>query len=370
VNPLPSDLSLAAALLRAPRRGRPLKVTAVLTERCHLRCEFCRLWEAPRAGVPTFEWLAFFRANRFLRWVNLTGGELFAKERLDELLEGIVAALPALALLDFPTAGQMPDAVEASVRRLLATRLPRLAVSVSLDGGPALHDELRGVPGSFERAFETFARLRPLRSARFTLVAGCTLTDRAEEQEKTLVAELSRRLADFSPRELHWNLAHQSTHYYRNPGFTGRPGAAALEVLRRSPRPAGPLGWIESHYARLAPRALEEGFPPVGCDALLRTVFVAPDLTVYPCTIWERPLGNLADFDLSLERLLARAEVEQARREIVARRCPGCFSPCEAVPTMLAHPLRTALAPSTLRPKAARDLRESHETPAQREVAS
>jgi MoaA/NifB/PqqE/SkfB family radical SAM enzyme len=349
-----TDLSLAAALLRAPRRGRPVKVTAVLTERCHLRCDFCRLWEAPRAGVPSERWLAFFRANPFLRWVNLTGGELFAKERLDELLHGIVAALPKLALLDFPTAGQLPDAVEASVRALLATRLPRLAVSVSLDGGPPIHDELRGVAGAFERAFETFARLRALRGPRFTLVAGCTLTDRAEEQERTLVAELARRLADFSPRELHFNLAHQSTHYYRNPGFTGRPGSAALEVLRRAQRPGGALGWIESQYARLAPRALVEGFPPVGCEALVRTIFVAPDLTVFPCTIWGRPLGNLADFDLSLERLLDRADVESARQEIVARRCPGCFSPCEAVPAMLAHPLRTALAPAAPRPDAAR----------------
>lgn len=349
MNPLPSDLALATALLRTPRRGRPVKVTAVLTERCHLRCDFCRLWEAPRAGASTSDWLAFFRTNRFLRWVNLTGGELFAKERLDELLDGIVAALPDLALLDFPTAGQTPDAVEACVRHLLSTRLPRLAVSVSLDGGPALHDELRGVAGAFERAFETFARLRALRSSRFTLVAGCTLTDRAEEQERTLTAELARRLADFSPSELHWNLAHQSTHYYRNPGFTGRPGAAALEVLQRAARPGGALGWIESHYARLAPRALAEGFPPVGCEALVRTLFIAPDLTVFPCTIWDRPLGNLADFGLSLERLLARAEVEEARAEIVARRCPGCFSPCEAVPAMLAHPIRTALAPSSLR---------------------
>jgi MoaA/NifB/PqqE/SkfB family radical SAM enzyme len=349
MSPLAADLSLARALLRTPRRGQPVKVTAVLTEHCHLRCDFCRLWEAPRAGVATGQWLAFFIANPFLRWVNLTGGELFVKERLDELLDGIVAALPALALLDFPTAGQTPDAVEASVVRLLATRLPRLAVTVSLDGGPALHDELRGVAGSFERAFETFARLRRRRSARFTLVAGCTLTDRADEQERTLVGELARRLPDFSPRELHWNLAHQSSHYYKNPGFTGRPGAAALAVLRRAQRPGGALGWIEAQYARLAPRALDEGFPPVGCEALVRTVYVGPDLTVYPCTIWDRPLGNLADFGLSLERLLTRDEVDRARAEVVAQRCPGCFSPCEALPAMLAHPLRTALAPAAVR---------------------
>lgn len=349
--PALAGVRLAAALWRAPRRGRPLKVTAVLTERCHLRCDFCRLWEAPDSGVPTEMWIAFFRANPFLRWVNLTGGELFAKERLEPLLDAIVAALPRLELLDFPTAGQLPDAAEATVRRLLATRLPRLAVTVSLDGGPELHDRLRGVPGAFERAFETFARLRKLRAAargRFTLVAGCTLAGDAEEQERTLAAELARRLPDFRASELHFNLAHVSPHYYRNAADGAAAGlrasAGALAVLRRREHASGALGWIERQYARLAARALRDGHPPMGCDALARTVFVAPDLTVHPCTIWERPLGNLADFGLSLERLLARAEVDAARAEIVARRCPGCFSPCEAVPAMVAHPLRTAFA--------------------------
>jgi len=346
--PVLAGARLAAALWRAPRRGRPLKVTAVLTERCHLRCDFCRLWEKPDAGVSTSTWIDFFRANPFLRWVNLTGGELFAKERLDELLDAIVAALPKLELLDFPTAVQLPDATEATVKRLLATRLPRLAVTVSLDGGPELHDSLRGMPGAFERAFETFARLRglfPAAKGRLTLVAGCTLTERAEEQERTLATELGRRLPDFRRGELHFNLAHVSPHYYRNAADGTAAGLrandGALAVLRRRASAHGALGWIERNYARLAARALHDNHPPMGCDALARTVFVAPNLTVHPCTIWERPLGNLADFGLSLERLLARAEVDAARAEIVARRCPGCFSPCEAVPSMVAHPWRT-----------------------------
>jgi MoaA/NifB/PqqE/SkfB family radical SAM enzyme len=343
-----SSARLAAALLARPHPGRPLKVTAILTERCHLRCDFCRLWESPAAGAPVEEWLAFFRANPFLRWVNLSGGELFAlaNGRLSRLLAGVVEALPRLELLDFPTAGQRPDEVEEAVDLLLSTRLPRLAVTVSLDGGPRLHDELRGVEGAFERAFDCFAQLRRRRRSRLVVVAGCTLTDRAQEQEHSLAVELERRLPDFDRRELHFNLAHHSSHYYRNRAFGGLPGQAALRVLAAAPRPRGALGWIERHYARLAARALAQGFPPTGCEALARTVFVGPDLDVHPCTIWDRPLGNLRDFGFSLERLLARPAAAAARAQIEARRCPGCFSPCEAVPAMLAHPIRTALARS------------------------
>jgi len=344
-----STARLGAALLAPPRRGRPVKVTAILTERCHLQCAFCRLWESPASGAPPADWLAFFRANPFLRWVNLSGGELFALSQgaLQPLLRGIVDALPRLELLDFPTAGQRPDEVEEAARALLSTRLPRLAVTVSLDGGPSLHDELRGVAGAFERAFETFARLRSLRASHrghFVVVAGCTLTDRAEEQATSLARELGARLDDFDARELHFNLAHHSSHYYRNAAFDGLPGEAALRVLERAARPNGALGWIERGYARLARRALKEGFPPIGCEALARTVFVGPNLDVHPCTIWERPLGNLRDFGLSLEKLLTQSKVAAARAEIEARKCPGCFSPCEAMPAMAAHPLRTTFA--------------------------
>ncbi len=343
-----STLRLGAALVARPRAGRPVKVTAILTERCHLRCQFCRLWESPAAGAPIDDWLAFFRANSFLRWVNLSGGELFAigEARLDDLLRGIVTALPRLELLDFPTAGQRPDEVESAARALLSTRLPRLAVTVSLDGGEAIHDRLRGVQGAFERALDCFTRLRRLRSSRLVVVAGCTLTDLAREQAESLASELARRLPDFDRRELHFNLAHHSSHYYRNEAFAGLPGEAALRVLERSERPRGALGWIERQYARLARRALTEGFPPTGCEALVRTVFVGPDLTVHPCTIWSRPLGNLRDFGFSLERLLDRPDVATARAAIEARQCPGCFSPCEAMPAMVAHPLRTMVARS------------------------
>jgi len=339
-----SRARLAAALFRAPKPGQPPKITAILTERCHLRCAFCRLWEAPVSGAASDEWLRLFAANPFLRWVNLSGGELFAKERLRELLTGIVAALPRLELLDFPTAGQRPDEVEAAVDALLATRLPQLAVTVSLDGPPALHDELRGVEGAFERALDCFARLRTRRNSRFVVVAGCTLTERAALQAEPLAAELARRLPGFDPRELHFNLAHHSSHYYRNAAFGELPGQAALDVLARWPRRRGLLGFLEHGYARLAPRALREGHPPIGCEALRRTVFVGPDLEVHPCTIWERPLGNLRDFGLSLTRLLTQPQSREARALVERRACPGCFSPCEALPAMAARPFATALA--------------------------
>lgn len=325
-------------------RDGPVRVTAILTERCHLRCDFCRLWEDPRHGVSREQWAKVFRANPGLRWVNLSGGEIFAREQLLPLLEDLIEALPRLTLLDFPTAGQKPEAVKEVVE-LVRDRSPtRLVVTVSLDGGPPLHDELRGVEGSFERALETYRQLRERQDRQFSVRIGCTLTNQAAQQVQSLRSALQRRLPDFEEREVHYNLAHHSGHYYRNQSFTALPEEAALQQLERVRLRPDPLSWLEWVYGKLARSSLREGFPRVGCESIRHTLFIGPDLTVYPCSIWDHPLGNLRDYDHSLARLVQQEPVKEARRQIDRQQCPGCFSPCEAVPAMLAHPLRATLA--------------------------
>ena len=334
---------LARELWSAGESG-PSRLTAILTEHCHLRCDFCRLWEDPQHGAETAEWIKLFQKNPNLRWVNLSGGEIFARESLQTLLQEMIQALPHLALLDFPTAGQRPDRVEEVVRDLLASSLPRLVVTISLDGGPELHDELRGVPGAFERALKTYLRLRSLQSGRFATRIGCTLTARADQQVESLTRVLGERLPGFRPREVHYNLAHHSSHYYRNQPFQELPDQSALRILEKARLRPDPLSWVEWVYGRLARESLREGFPRVGCESLRHTLFVSPDLTAYPCSIWDQPLGNLKDYDYSLLRLVQSSQSRAARKKIDEQACPGCFSPCEAVPAMLAHPLRATLA--------------------------
>lgn len=338
------SLRASAGLVRAlwgDAREGPSRMTAILTERCHLRCQFCRLWESPDDGASAEEWVEVFRCNPQLRWLNLSGGEIFAKDGLDQVLSGALEHLPRLALLDFPTAGQRTDRCVETVEFLRANSRVRLVVSVSVDGGRELHDSLRGVEGAFDRALETYRRLRERQDDRFQVRLGCTLTERAREQRTTLERDVQEAIQSFrAEREVHYNLAHHSSHYYRNEEFQELPLEDATEILAERRFSPGPIGWAEWVYGRLASRALKDRHPPTGCVAVRHTVFVSPDLTVRPCSIWDRPLGALRDHGYSLARVLALATAKEAREEIEARRCPGCFTPCEALPAMVARPFR------------------------------
>lgn len=341
-----STISLGSALVRAHRGStRPWKATVVLTERCDCRCEICRIWEKPKGKEPTpDEVAAFLRSASGIRWLNLTGGEIFLRDDVEEICAKAFEAEPRLAVLDFPTTGQRTDRIVESVARIARLGVPRFFVTVSVEGPPDLHDVLRGRPGAFDRMIETYRALRGLRGVKVYL--GFTLSDRNADAVDETFRVLAGRIPHFSEREVHMNVATTSGHYYANLARGVRrpadPRAAIRRVLARRRVRWTPTDWLESTYLALVPRHAATGRSPLPCHSLASSVFVAPDGTVHPCTVYERALGNA--WTTPLPEILATSEAGAARLAVREDRCPGCWSPCEAYQTILSDLPRALLA--------------------------
>ncbi len=318
----------------------PFKLTFVCTDVCSCRCAICNLWQAPREGATTEEFEALLRANPHLSWINLSGGEVVERDDFVRVAETAVLAT-RVAALDFPTAGQRPAEIEEKVRRVLALPLPRLFVTVSIDGPPATHDRLRGTEGAFGRAAETFERLRAIRDRRLGVYVGLTLSSRNDADPDRLVDDLLTAAPAISRDDLHFNLAHHAPHYYRNRAEDVPDGRRAAAFLRRERarrrRSAAPFALLEAAYWRLSSEFLADGRAPVPCAALGASAYVDPDLRLFPCATWDRPLLDLREVGYSLAEAARRLEVRSARADAEAGRCPGCWTPCEAYPTMLSR---------------------------------
>jgi len=333
-------LALARAVLRARRRPfDPFKLTWIVTERCSLHCGPCQLWVGtPHDGPDLATCRRVLDANPQLTWLNLSGGDLVERPDAPALLSAVAESLPDLALLDFPTAGQDTAAVLAAIEPLLDSAIPRLFVSVSLDGPDAVHDRVRRKRGAAAAARATWRRLRQIRRPGFTVVAGMTLSSQnVPDGYHGPVRDLLP--PDVPPSELHLNLAHHSTHYYRNAPAVRPPAGTSLRLIgalmQRRGWPVSPLDWMERRYWNLARRHLLEGDTGVRCGALAGSVFLGSDLSVHPCTIYDRRLGNLADVGYSLRRIAELPGARAARDAVEAGACPRCWSPCEAFPTLL-----------------------------------
>lgn len=366
-----------------PESGVPVqKLVLVVTKRCHSRCVYCDIWKVKDTpggldGELNLDELKnVAAANPNLQWVDFTGGEPTDHANFADVVEAFDAACPHLALAHFPTNGLATGRIGIIVARLRRRLRARLVVTVSIDGPPEINDRLRGVRRDFAHAIATFATVRRELGADNVYVGmtlhghtgSCGRSTRAlvEETHAAINAELSARgEAPLGWEGLHLNIPHISQHYYGNSaakhqpegetagddGFGGPAHRAEVaEALRfAASRPKSTHGsfgmrLLERAYRREALRYLETGDTRVPCSALLATAYLSAKGEVYPCTIWDKPLGNVRDHGYSLAPIIAKARAVGVRADVAAGNCPRCWTPCEAYPALAASPLRAARA--------------------------
>jgi len=367
-----SRLALRAGAAAAGAEGRPLKLNFVVTKRCHSRCVYCDIWKVKEtpgaldAELTLDEVRAVARANPFFQWIDFTGGEPTDRPDFVPVVQAFAEACPDLLLVHFPTNGIATRRIEQAAAEIRRTVRARLVVSVSIDGPPGLNDVLRGIRGDFAHAIDTFAALRACLGAEHVFVgmtlhghqASCGHTTAALVGQTMAAVDDALRTRGEAPAgwdALHLNVPHISAHYYGN--ATDRPKDAsgsgahrqeiadALRLAASKSRRGGSLVMraIERIYRREALRYLARGRTSIPCSALLTTAYLSEKGEVYPCTIWDRPLGNVRTTGYALMPLVAAARRDGVRRAIAERRCPNCWTPCEAYPSILASPFRAAL---------------------------
>src|SRR5690606_33184257 len=125
------------------------------------------------------------------------------------------------------------------------------------------------------------------------------------EDPDSLVEALLAAAPSIRRDDLHFNLAHHAPHYYRNRAEDVPDPSRAAQFLgreraRRRPSLA-PLALLEAAYWTLASQFLADGAAPMPCAALGASAYVDPDLRLYPCATWDRPLLDLREVRYSLE---------------------------------------------------------------------
>jgi len=153
---------------------RPLYVKIKLLYGCNLRCQMCNHWREARPGQLTTERLKEILtelAGLGCRKVHFTGGEPTLRSDLEELVAHASGAGLRVTLTSNGTLFTRERA-----RRIVEAGLRGLNVSID-SPVPAVHDEIRGVPGAFERSLEGLKNLRKeSRRGKLTLALNTVVT--------------------------------------------------------------------------------------------------------------------------------------------------------------------------------------------------
>lgn len=327
----------------------PYKLTYIVTNRCQLKCNICNIWNSSFENELTLDEIEdFFRKSNDFSWVNLSGGEIFLRKDLPEIIEIIYRSCRNLYILDFPTNGFLTDRIEETIKKVLESyKIPKCFVTISLDGPPELHDRIRGVNGSWEKAVKTFSRLRQIQNRHFKVFFGMTLQAANKDSFKETFASVKEAAGDIKYNDFHFNVVQYSEHYYKNIGaasdlsHAGRLwGTLKQAAGRKNISQTNPVQFLEKKYQELAQVYLNTGKRPITCQALAGSFFMNPSGEVYPCSIYNKPIGNIRGYNYDIGRLYRDSKRNQIRGEIIEGKCPHCWTPCEAYQSILANLLK------------------------------
>jgi len=325
-----------------PRR-LPLNLVVSVTYRCNSRCRTCRVWQREAREMTLEEWERVFAGiGTAPYYLTFSGGEPFLRRDLADL---VLAACRACrpSVITIPTNGLLTEAVAAGVREIVGGAPDtQVIINLSLDALGEEHDDIRGVPGGFQRAMETYRALRDLQAP--NLVLGIhTVISRFNASH---FPEIYRGLEKLAPdsyitevaeerRELDtvgMDITPSPEEYDRVAGFLlsnmdNHPVRGFARITRA----------FRKRYYRLTRQVLHQRRQVIPCYAGWASGHIAPDGDVWTCCTRAESVGNLREVDYDFGTLWFGPRADALRGSI---RRGECFCPMAnaSYTNMLLHP--------------------------------
>ncbi|HET9300893.1 MAG TPA: radical SAM protein [Candidatus Polarisedimenticolaceae bacterium] len=307
--------------------ARPINVTVSTTFRCNSRCLTCNVYERPVDELTVEEWdRAFVALGRAPVWFTFSGGEPFLRKDLADIIEAAWRRCRP-KVVNIPTNGTYGDRVVAGVQRLSPIlRGTELVINVSLDAVGERNDVIRGLPGDYGKATETFRRLKELRLPNLTVglhsvISSHNVRDFPAIADTLMAMKPDQYIAE--PAEERVELQTIGTGITPKPVHF-EPAIAHLEGRLRNgsgdglPRLTRAIRLV---YYGLARRTLRENRQVIPCYAGIASVHLAANGDVWGCCTKARPLGNLRKNGFDFDAIWRSQEARDERADIKAGNC-------------------------------------------------
>lgn len=331
---------------------RPINVTFSVTRNCQSRCRTCFIWKhdcREELTLPQIE--SLFRSIGWTYFFNVSGGEPFLREDLPEIV-GLACRYMRPAVIHIPTNALAPGRIEAMTARILTiidTEAPGtvLTIKPSMDGVGAAHDEIRGVPGNFDRLIDTLERLKTLRLSNSNLHVGVgTVISRFNAASLLEIIDFAGTLGV----DTYINEVAEEREEFFNIGSGITPGGESyggiMEVFKKAVRSRmkgmRPLSRVTTAmrlvYYDIVTEYLRTGKQVIPCYAALMNLHVNSDGGIWPCAIlaYRGQMGTVGD-DIDFLDIWKSRKAADIRASIKRKEC-ACPLANQAYSNILLHP--------------------------------
>ncbi len=324
-------------------RKLPFNLTLSLTYDCNARCRTCNIHNREADPLSTAEWLRVFESlGTSPFWITFSGGEPFLRTDLPEIVTSCYRICRP-RVINIPSNGLLTERIpEMTARMAKACPGARLIINLSVDEIGERHDELRGVPGNYDKVMHCYDALKNLDAANLT-VGFHTVVSRFNVER---IPEIHRHLEQLNPDSLISEIAEERVELDTvghdiapSPAAYGRAADWLISQMKHGQRRrAGRVTRaFRREYYRQVKRLLAEGCEIIPCQAGSASAQIAPDGQVWLCCVKAEPVGHLRETEYDFSRIWYSATARAAQREVARTRC-RCPLANAAYTNMLFHP--------------------------------
>ena len=133
---------------------------------------------------------------------------------------------------------------------------------------------------------------------------------------------------------MNFNIFQTSSHYYGNADLGRLDEGLLMHDVQKALAVVGGGGtfknYLQRNYLKLYERFLSSGKSPLPCQALSTSCFINPYGDVFPCSVFDKTIGNIKDPLFKMGEVWNRKDVVALQDACKSGHCPGCWSPCDA----------------------------------------
>ena len=305
----------------------PVNITLSPTPRCNSRCITCNIWMKRENELSIEEWDRVFQSlGHAPFWFTVSGGEPFMFKDIVPLCQSLYRHCQP-GIINIPTNSLMADIIPRKVEEICRNApKAQVIINLSLDGVGKNHDEIRGIPGNFEKFEENFRALRRLKCGNLTVGVHSVISRFNVDQ----AAELFDYAFGIEPDSYITEIAEQRVELDTvGIGITPSPekySQAIDQLMKRvSQRQFKGISRITEafrlEYYKLVKRILKEETQVIPCFAGWASAQIYASGEVWPCCIRADNLANLRDVDYDFKRIWFSAEADRVRTSIRNKEC-------------------------------------------------
>jgi MoaA/NifB/PqqE/SkfB family radical SAM enzyme len=305
-----------------------MNLTLSLSFRCNSTCKTCNIYKKKADEFSLEEWKKLFQnlGSKDVFWVTISGGEPFLRKDLEQ----VVCALYDIcspSIINIPTNGILSDRIPQLTRNIAAhCKNAHIVVNVSIDEIGDKHDEIRSVPGNYDKAVETVSALKALRMPNLSVGIHTVIS----KFNVTRIPEIYMHLRSLEPDSYITEIAEERVELDTigadiTPAYEDYARAVDFLIKKLKYERFDEVGRIARafriEYYRLVKRILTERRQVIPCYSGFASAQVAPDGDVWMCCIKAKSIGNLRDVDYDFNKVWFSEESDVLRRSIKRGEC-------------------------------------------------